>query len=242
MRYAFFDLDHTLLPFDTQALFCNHVLRREPWRILYLLVFLPVVPFAALKLVGSRTLKRIFMSYLWRMKKEKLEQHVADFVSQTVSPMDLPGVERRDRSPPPRRPHPRPLHREPRHLRPRHWSPVRVRLHLRHQNTRLRPHAPHPPGHRPQQQTLRQNHPHGRRPASSPKDSTLTIPPPSPDPTPTPIAGPTSPCSLSPNTATSSTRIRNSPPSAKRDPIKPTSPLGPTIPKPAISSPPSSKP
>ena len=71
-RYAFFDLDHTLIPFDTQGLFCNHVLRREPWRIFYLLVFFPIVPFAALKLVGSRTLKRVFMSYLWRMKRERL--------------------------------------------------------------------------------------------------------------------------------------------------------------------------
>jgi hypothetical protein len=35
--YALFDLDHTLLPFDTQALFCNFVIRREPWRIIYLL-------------------------------------------------------------------------------------------------------------------------------------------------------------------------------------------------------------
>ncbi len=92
-RYAFFDLDHTLLPFDTQALFCNHILRREPWRILYLLVFLPVIPFAALKLVGSRTLKRVFMAYLWRMDIERLRSHVSSFVSQTVSPWIYPELQ-----------------------------------------------------------------------------------------------------------------------------------------------------
>ena len=49
MRYAFFDLDHTLLPFDTQALFCNFVLRRHPWRIVLHLWF---IPFALGKAVG----------------------------------------------------------------------------------------------------------------------------------------------------------------------------------------------
>lgn len=46
-RFAFFDLDHTLLPFDTQALFCNFILQREGWRRVWLLWFLPCVPLAA---------------------------------------------------------------------------------------------------------------------------------------------------------------------------------------------------
>ena len=40
--FAFFDLDHTLLPFDTQALFCNFVLKRERGRTLKHLLFFPV--------------------------------------------------------------------------------------------------------------------------------------------------------------------------------------------------------
>ena len=91
-RYAFFDLDHTLIPFDTQVLFCNHVLRREPWRILYLLICIPVIPLAALKLIRSRNLKRIFMSYLWRMPKERLEKHVSEFVGNTVDAWIYPEV------------------------------------------------------------------------------------------------------------------------------------------------------
>lgn len=41
---ALFDLDQTLVPWDTQLLFCNCVLREEPWRRVYLLVFLPFLP------------------------------------------------------------------------------------------------------------------------------------------------------------------------------------------------------
>ena len=93
-RYAFFDLDHTLIPFDTQMLFCNHVLRREPWRIFYLIIFLPVVPLAALKLIRSRNLKRVFMSYLWRMPKERLQRHVEEFVNRSVSAWIYPESER----------------------------------------------------------------------------------------------------------------------------------------------------
>ena len=91
-RYAFFDLDHTLIPFDTQMLFCNHVLRRERWRLLYLIVFLPVVPLAALRLMRSRNLKRMFMAYLWRMPKERLEKHVKEFVEKTVAGWIYPEV------------------------------------------------------------------------------------------------------------------------------------------------------
>lgn len=39
---AFFDLDQTLVPYDTQALFFQHVLHREWYRRAYLLFFLPI--------------------------------------------------------------------------------------------------------------------------------------------------------------------------------------------------------
>jgi len=78
--YAFFDLDHTLLPHDTQALFCNYVLRREGWRRVWLLWFLPCVPLAALRLLSLRTMKRLFLGYLFGMPRARLEAHVAGFL------------------------------------------------------------------------------------------------------------------------------------------------------------------
>jgi HAD superfamily hydrolase (TIGR01490 family) len=90
--YALFDLDHTLLPFDTQALFCNFVLRREGWRRVYLLWFLPCLPLAALRLVNLRAMKRVFASYLWRMKRETLEQYVREFLETDFTKALYPAV------------------------------------------------------------------------------------------------------------------------------------------------------
>ncbi len=90
--YALFDLDHTLLPFDTQALFCNFVLQREPWRAVYLLWFLPVVPLAAAKLVSLRWMKRLFSSYLWGMPKEKLDRYAKEFAETVVRQVAYPAV------------------------------------------------------------------------------------------------------------------------------------------------------
>lgn len=78
--YALFDLDHTLLPFDTQALFCNHVLRREGWRRIYLLWFCFCLPVALAGRRGVAWLKRLFLSFLWGMSRERLAEHVANFV------------------------------------------------------------------------------------------------------------------------------------------------------------------
>ena len=79
--YAFFDLDHTLLPHDTQALFCNFVLRREGWRRIFLAWFLPCLPLAALRILDRRSTKRVFFSFLWGMEREKLEGYVDEFVA-----------------------------------------------------------------------------------------------------------------------------------------------------------------
>jgi HAD superfamily hydrolase (TIGR01490 family) len=84
-RYAFFDLDGTLLPWDTQLLFCNHVLRRHGWRRVLLLPFFALAPLAAVRLLGSRTMKRVFLGYLAGMKKEQLETHARDFARETVA-------------------------------------------------------------------------------------------------------------------------------------------------------------
>jgi HAD superfamily hydrolase (TIGR01490 family) len=84
MRYAFFDLDHTLLPFDTQALFCNFVIRRHPWRILLHLWFVPFALGRALGLVSTATAKRAFLSYLAGMKRAHLRRLARDFAHDCV--------------------------------------------------------------------------------------------------------------------------------------------------------------
>lgn len=84
MRYAFFDLDHTLLPFDTQTLFCNYVLHRHPWRVVLHLWFLPYALGRALGLVSTATAKRAFLSYLWGMKRAHLRRLARDFASDCV--------------------------------------------------------------------------------------------------------------------------------------------------------------
>ena len=67
--YALFDLDQTLIPWDTQLLFCNFVLKRMPLRRLYLLTLLPLLPFY--KLLGSDGLKRVFLNYLWGLSENR---------------------------------------------------------------------------------------------------------------------------------------------------------------------------
>lgn len=97
-RYAFFDLDHTLIPFDTQALFCNHLLRREGWRRVWLLWYLPCVPLAVLRILSLRTMKRLFLGYLVGMSRARLEAHVRDFLDtvlpQVVYPELVAEIER----------------------------------------------------------------------------------------------------------------------------------------------------
>ena len=85
--YALFDLDHTLLPHDTQVLFCNFVLQKqgEGWRRIYALWFIPLIPLAILKLVSLRTMKRVFSSYLWKMPEERVRAYAREFSETVVS-------------------------------------------------------------------------------------------------------------------------------------------------------------
>ncbi len=91
-KLAFFDLDHTVLPQDTQAAFAQYVFEREPWRRIYLLWFTPCLLFAALKIFDLRKMKQIFFSYLAGMPKEKLETYARDFATQTVPAISYPSV------------------------------------------------------------------------------------------------------------------------------------------------------
>lgn len=80
--FALFDLDQTLIPWDTQLLFANWIIRKEPIRRLYLAVFLPFTPFASI--LGAGGMKRIFVSYLFGMRREDMEGHVKDFVDWLI--------------------------------------------------------------------------------------------------------------------------------------------------------------
>jgi HAD superfamily hydrolase (TIGR01490 family) len=72
-----FDLDGTLLAWDCQLLFRHFVLRREPWRGVFLPVFLVLLPMGGL--LGAGGLKRVFLCYLWRLDAETLARYSREF-------------------------------------------------------------------------------------------------------------------------------------------------------------------
>jgi len=76
---ALFDLDGTLIAWDTQVLLCDLVLKREGWRRAYLALFAAFLPLA--KVLGAEGMKRVFLSYLWRMERSALEARVDELVA-----------------------------------------------------------------------------------------------------------------------------------------------------------------
>lgn len=74
---ALFDMDGTLLAWDCQLLFRQHVLQAEPARYFSVPLFLAFLPFA--KLLGMENMKRIFHSFLWKMSPERLAEHSRAF-------------------------------------------------------------------------------------------------------------------------------------------------------------------
>ena len=84
-----FDLDGTLIAWDCQLLFRHFVLRREPWRGVFLPVFLAFLPLAPV--LGAGGMKRVFLSYLWRMEPEKLADYSREFAA-AVMPAIYPEV------------------------------------------------------------------------------------------------------------------------------------------------------
>jgi phosphatidylglycerophosphatase C len=75
---ALFDLDGTLLAWDTQVLFCGHVVRREGWRRLLLLPWLLASPLAPV--LGAGRMKRLFLAYAWGLQRSRLDELVREFV------------------------------------------------------------------------------------------------------------------------------------------------------------------
>ena len=78
--YALFDLDQTLIPWDTQLLFCNFVLKRMPGRRFYLLILLPFLPL--IKVLGAEGMKRVFLNYLWGLDEDHLKALGDEFVEE----------------------------------------------------------------------------------------------------------------------------------------------------------------
>lgn len=78
--YALFDLDQTLIPWDTQLLFCNYVLKRMPMRRLYLAGVIPLLPFY--KILGAEGMKRVFLNYLWGLNRKEIDELAHHFVEQ----------------------------------------------------------------------------------------------------------------------------------------------------------------
>ncbi len=76
---ALFDLDGTLLAWDCQLLFRHFIQRREPWRLVFLPLFLVCAPFHFL--LGDARLKRVFLSFLTGMNADRLAAHARDFAS-----------------------------------------------------------------------------------------------------------------------------------------------------------------
>lgn len=78
--YALFDLDQTIIPWDTQLLFCNFVLKREPLRRLHVLGLIPFLPFT--KILGAGGMKRVFLNYLVGLDAQTLDDYAREFVDE----------------------------------------------------------------------------------------------------------------------------------------------------------------
>ena len=74
---ALFDLDGTLIAWDCQLLFRHFVVSREPWRWVFLPAFFAFIPLAGL--LGAAGMKRVFLSYLWKMNSQTLAEYSHEF-------------------------------------------------------------------------------------------------------------------------------------------------------------------
>jgi phosphoserine phosphatase len=89
-NYVLFDLDQTIIPWDTQLVFRSYVLRREPTRRLLTLIFLAFLPLN--KVLGAGGMKRVFHSYLWGMSQQKLQEHVDGFLKDWLPLLPYPEI------------------------------------------------------------------------------------------------------------------------------------------------------
>lgn len=85
-----FDLDQTIVPWDTQLVFRSFVLRREPARRFLTVIFLAFLPLN--RLLGAGGMKRVFHSYLWGMSRETLQAHVEAFLAEWLPKITYPEI------------------------------------------------------------------------------------------------------------------------------------------------------
>lgn len=91
-RVGLFDLDHTVLPYDTQALFCNYVLKKYWWRRFYLIIFSIALPLRIVKILDTKGIKRVYLSYLWGMDVSLLRKLAQGFAEEVVKKVSYPEV------------------------------------------------------------------------------------------------------------------------------------------------------
>lgn len=86
MRLAIFDLDGTITRHDTLAPYAlGYVMRRRPWRLLALLLLLPVLLGYAVGLVGRGGLKAAFIFItMGGCPRKALERWTATFVARLI--------------------------------------------------------------------------------------------------------------------------------------------------------------
>ena len=89
-QHVLFDLDQTIIPWDTQLVFRSYVLQQEPSRRLLTLIFLAFLPLN--KVLGAGGMKRVFHSYLWGMSRKKLESHVGGFLADWLPKLPYPEI------------------------------------------------------------------------------------------------------------------------------------------------------
>lgn len=85
-----FDLDQTIIPWDTQLVFRSYVLRKEPARRLLSFIFIAFLPLT--KVLGAGGMKRVFHSYLWLMTEETLQKHVQGFLTEWLPKLPYPEI------------------------------------------------------------------------------------------------------------------------------------------------------
>lgn len=76
---ALFDMDGTLLPWDTQYIFSCFVVRRHPWRRLLIFLFLACIPLYILRIWDENRMKRAYLMYLWGLPAETVREYGRKF-------------------------------------------------------------------------------------------------------------------------------------------------------------------
>lgn len=89
---ALFDMDGTLFPGDSQLRFARWIIRRHPWRRLYLLPLCLFGLLRLLQLIDTAHMKRAFLCYAWHMNAEELDAECRHFVQEELQATLYPPV------------------------------------------------------------------------------------------------------------------------------------------------------